>query len=205
MLGKTRKGISTRSSIIAAARRIFRQTGVSSSGLHDVACAADVTRGAVYWYFENKLDLFEAMLGEVPVPLVSIVPGVAVDTASEDPLEVLRQSLLGIFHHLERDRQAREILEIILFRCELVGEFAGVQATLLRGQLAQIAHFERLYEEASATKGLRPGVVPRALAMDTAYFICSLVRAWLADSEWQTGGIPVETIDTHIALRRAVG
>ena len=48
----------TRNSILSAAERVFFEKGVSTASLDDVAKAAGVTRGAIYWHFSNKTDLF---------------------------------------------------------------------------------------------------------------------------------------------------
>ena len=59
----------TRQSILDAAERLFHDQGVSRTSLADIASAAGVTRGAIYWHFENKVDLFQAMLERLHLPL----------------------------------------------------------------------------------------------------------------------------------------
>ncbi|KSB87046.1 hypothetical protein LFZ31_05135 [Salmonella enterica subsp. enterica serovar Newport str. S09097] len=39
------------------ALRLFSQQGVSATSLAEIANAAGVTRGAIYWHFKNKSDL----------------------------------------------------------------------------------------------------------------------------------------------------
>ncbi|WP_247752446.1 TetR family transcriptional regulator, partial [Citrobacter freundii] len=48
----------TRQHILDVALRMFSQQGVSSTSLAEIAKAAGVTRGAIYWHFKNKSDLF---------------------------------------------------------------------------------------------------------------------------------------------------
>ena len=47
----------TRNSILDAAERVFFEKGVSRTSLADIAQAAGVTRGAIYWHFAHKSDL----------------------------------------------------------------------------------------------------------------------------------------------------
>ena len=54
----------TRRRIIAAARRTFLRRGITGTTLEHVARAAGVTRGAIYWHFDNKKALFDAMRAE---------------------------------------------------------------------------------------------------------------------------------------------
>src|SRR3546814_1649852 len=51
------EALETRESILDAAERIFFERGVSRTTLDQIARAASVTRGAVYWHFQNKSDL----------------------------------------------------------------------------------------------------------------------------------------------------
>jgi AcrR family transcriptional regulator len=51
----------TRKDIIEAARRTFHQYGVSRSTCERIAKAAGVTRGAVYWHFRDKAEIFFAL------------------------------------------------------------------------------------------------------------------------------------------------
>ena len=61
----------TRERILDMAEREFHRHGVSRTSLEQVARAAGVTRGAVYWHFRNKADLFNAMMNRVTLPLES--------------------------------------------------------------------------------------------------------------------------------------
>ena len=56
----------TRDRILDAAELEFQRHGVSRTSLQAIARAAGVTRGAIYWHFKNKPDLFKAMLKRLP-------------------------------------------------------------------------------------------------------------------------------------------
>ena len=68
--------IATRSSLIDAAEQVFCEKGVSRASLSDIAQAAGATRGAIYWHFKDKLDLFGAMMDRVTLPLEQGLKGV---------------------------------------------------------------------------------------------------------------------------------
>ena len=51
----------TRNRILDAAERVFVERGVGRSSLNEIATAAGVTRGAIYWHFQDKADVFNAM------------------------------------------------------------------------------------------------------------------------------------------------
>ena len=51
----------TRNAVLTAASQVFLERGVARATLEEVAQAAGVTRGAVYWHFRDKVDLFLAI------------------------------------------------------------------------------------------------------------------------------------------------
>lgn len=52
----------TRTRIMEAAAKTFAQQGYANASLEKVAAAAGLTKGAVYWHFSSKQDLFLAIL-----------------------------------------------------------------------------------------------------------------------------------------------
>ena len=56
----------TRDLLLDAAERVFQRRGVSRTSLQEIAQEAGLTRGAIYWHFENKADVFDAMLQREP-------------------------------------------------------------------------------------------------------------------------------------------
>lgn len=59
----------TREQILDAAEAVFLDRGVARASLEEIAQAAGVTRGAVYWHFRNKADVFDAMYCRVHLPM----------------------------------------------------------------------------------------------------------------------------------------
>ena len=61
--------LATREALLDAAERMFEQRGVSRTSLNDIAVAAGTSRGAIYWHFQDKADLFNAMMERVTLPM----------------------------------------------------------------------------------------------------------------------------------------
>ena len=59
---ETRPGGGKRQRLVAAARDLVHQQGVEKTTLADIAAAADVPVGNVYYYFKTKDDLVEAAI-----------------------------------------------------------------------------------------------------------------------------------------------
>jgi AcrR family transcriptional regulator len=91
--------------LIAAALDLFVERGFASTRLEDVAKRAGVSKGTLYLYFENKEDLFKAVVRENIVHVI----GEAEDNlaASDEPsAELLRAILMAWWEHIGATRLA---------------------------------------------------------------------------------------------------
>ncbi|HHW75569.1 MAG TPA: TetR family transcriptional regulator [Xanthomonadaceae bacterium] len=193
----------TRQQIIHAARQVFHDCGVSRTSLEKIAKAAGVTRGAVYWHFANKADLFFAMREQVSVPLITRLDDLLLAEGLANPLDGIEQALNEFFRTLEERPEVRQIFEIMASRCEYVDEFAAVQTEVNKPALDFLGKVEIAYRRAREGGILRPGLEPQTVALDTWAFACGLFHHLLAgcpDEAWRRR-IP-EMIAAHIALRR---
>jgi AcrR family transcriptional regulator len=87
----------TRSRILGAARQVFAEQGYLGATLDEVAAAAGLTKGAIYWHFASKSDLFLALLEAYCQEQVALLPK-AFERASsaEDPVARLSALLLEL-------------------------------------------------------------------------------------------------------------
>lgn len=53
---------STRERLLSAAARVFAERGYAGATLDEVSRAAALTKGAVYWHFQSKMELFLALM-----------------------------------------------------------------------------------------------------------------------------------------------
>ena len=125
MARRTREeALATREQLLDAAERVFRKRGVGHTTLAEVADAAGVTRGAVYWHFRSKADLFEAMVARAEMPHETSMQ--RMENAA-DPMAALRQGAMDSLTHLVTDARARAVYEIVFLRCEYTEELATVR------------------------------------------------------------------------------
>lgn len=204
MVRKTKEEAeNTRKELIEAARRVFHQCGVSRSTLEKIAKEAGVTRGAVYWHFKDKAELFFAMREDVFFPMVERTDSFLLSENFENPLDAIEASLKEFFRVLDDCSVVREVFEIMISRCEYVDEFASVQDEVGRPAYEFLEKIERVYRKAADKGMLRQGLDPLATARDTWAFTSGLLHLMLgcqkgSDIDKQ---IPA-MITTHMALRR---
>ena len=139
------EALETRNRILDAAEDVFHANGVSRTSLADVAEAASVSRGAIYWHFRNKSDLFDAMCERVRLPMEDMAAA-GKDVREADPLAQLRRTCLFVLGELMHNPHTRKVLGIVFHKCEFV-EAAGLiverqQDVFLRGR-ADLEHILR--------------------------------------------------------------
>jgi TetR/AcrR family transcriptional regulator, acrAB operon repressor len=116
----------TRNKVLDAAERVFYEKGVSRTTLADIAHAAGVTRGAIYWHFTNKSDLFNAMFDRSLLPLDELIE-TTLDGKEADPLAKLRELFIYCMRNITSDEQRRRIFDILFMKCEFVEEMGPVR------------------------------------------------------------------------------
>lgn len=113
----------TRHQILDAAEQVFRGKGVCHATLADIAAAAGVTRGAIYWHFASKAGLLRAVNDRAHLPLEAIHRAIA-DARLDDPLAALRAGTSTVIGQITEDERLQGVFEVLLFKCEYVDEMA---------------------------------------------------------------------------------
>lgn len=184
----------TRCAILAAAEELFLQKGVAHTSLEQIARYAGVTRGAVYWHFQNKADLFHAMLNQVRLPPEQLAQRLITDNDA-DPLLPLREICVESVRSLAQD-QKRRIFTILLHRCEMTEELRPAQERH-HALIAQfIALCERQFEQAARRGLLQASVQPRPAAQALHALVVGLFTDSTRDpNSFDRAGDPAVLID----------
>ena len=119
------EALQTRAQILDAAEQVFHRKGVLSASLKDIASEAGVTRGAIYWHFKNKHDVFMAMVDRSRLPFDSLAER-AEDASEPDPLGRLREFMVFLLQQAVCDPGQRRLFEIMFQKCEFSGENADL-------------------------------------------------------------------------------
>ncbi len=77
----------TKDRIHKAAEEEFLEKGFQNASLRNIAKLAGVTTGSFYWHYKNKEDLFDSIVGEHYLHLLSMHDAVASDFAKLNPSE----------------------------------------------------------------------------------------------------------------------
>ncbi len=166
----------TRESILDAAEHVFYDQGVAKTSLEQIACAAGVTRGAIYWHFRNKQDLFEAMLSRVSVPLTARLDALQ---GRHSGLADLRQVCIYSLRQLASSGHHFRVFAILFLRTESDSGLQA-QAHLARHSVAQLTRF---FEQSALAGRLHPGLTPDLAANAVHSYFVGLYYEWLRDPQ----------------------
>ncbi len=189
----------TRNAILDAAELVFQEHGVSRTSLAEIAAAAGVTRGAIYWHFANKADLFDAMVDRVFGQLEAKLAELQ-EPPDENPVDLLRKLA---FHFLERvvnDPSYFRMLEISWHKCEYVGEMAAIRDSHLECGNRYLSLSEDAFRRARELGFLPAAIDPRFAAVGLMSVIDGLVLNWTLDKTlFPLASYGPSLIDTYLA------
>ncbi|AUT58574.1 TetR family transcriptional regulator BpeR [Paraburkholderia terrae] len=163
----------TRTRILDAAEQVFSEKGVSRTSLADIAQTAGVTRGAIYWHFANKGELFTEMFDRVLLPLDEL-KAASVDPNEADPLGRLVDICTVCLRDTANDPHRRRVFDILFHKCEFVEEMGPVMAryqNTMRESLTSI--------QAGMRNAISKGQLPADMNVPVA---ASMVHAFISGS-----------------------
>ncbi|MFL6580260.1 MAG: TetR family transcriptional regulator [Burkholderiales bacterium] len=170
----------TRNRILDTAEKVFVKKGVSNTSLAQLAQAAGLSRGAIYWHFRNKADLFDAMMKRVVLPMEEMAAR-AGDDKLDDPLEHVRSCAINVLHHLTTDAQCQRVFEICCHKVEYVDEMAQVRRRHIQARNNCLNHMERGLRNAASKGLLASSVDPRSAAVGLHALVDGLIVNWVLD------------------------
>lgn len=202
MVRKTKEdALVTRNSILDAAAALFAERGVSATTLQHIATAAGVTRGAIYWHFEDKGAMFNAMMERVVTPLEAGMQSLD-RPDSADPLGDLYEHAMRVFRLMVDDPIARRTFEIASLKMEYTDEMTVVRERRMQNQAEWNLRTENRVRLGIQKGQVKPDVKPHVVALGLWVLVEGLIRNWLIGPQFDLMQLGGEIIRAHLdALR----
>jgi TetR/AcrR family acrAB operon transcriptional repressor len=171
----------TRQDILNAALELFHERGYSRTTLDQIARKAGVTRGAIYWHFKDKVDLFVGLKDEIEGSA-----GIRLEDLLQMPVVSLvdiQDGLLRYFRQMEADQRFRRYFETVFFRTEFTDDLLA-----LREQYQNKLHLRQQKDENDLRRLQNIGLVRADVdcvqaALALRALMIGLLHTWLMDSE----------------------
>jgi TetR/AcrR family acrAB operon transcriptional repressor len=193
----------TREALLDAALHVFRERGVARTTLAEIAAAAGLTRGAVYWHFRDKAELFKAMCERVQLPMEGMLAS-AGRARHADPIGVLRQLTVDALRQLAIDPRTQAVFDVVFHKCEFAAEISAVDERRLSADNACLRNVERLLKQAVARGQLADDTDTRLAAESMNAFVVGVMHQWVQRPEaYDLARAAPQMIDLFIAGLRA--
>jgi AcrR family transcriptional regulator len=156
------KAAATRAAVLDAAAKLFRERGYAAPSLREIALAAGIQAGSLYYHFDSKEDIVAEVLR---VGVETVFDGVSTATARARALGVKGTGLLevGVRAHLE------SLLTLGDYTSANVRILGHVPPGVRRKHLELRDRYEALWRnllvEAKAIGAIAPDVDPRTFRL----------------------------------------
>lgn len=189
----------TRDHLLDTAEHVFLRHGVSRTSLNDIAQAAGVTRGAIYWHFTDKADLFNAMMERVTLPMEQSVER-ASDPSLDDPLAEVRRSIVDALRRTATEAQVQRVFEIATHKVEYIDELSGVRERHLAVRNTCLSQVQRCLVRARQQGRVTRRMSARSMAIGLHALIDGLIQNWMLDPRaFDLVQVGKQVLDTYLA------
>ncbi len=182
MARKTKaEALKTRQMLIESAIEQFALNGVANTTLTDIADAAGVTRGAVYWHFTSKIDIFNA-IWEQQAPLRDIIYQQTKEDVHTNPLIHLRNQFVTALQYIAADTRLRALMQILYHRCEFIDDMMPEE------EIRQKIGFSYENVRQVLTESIEAGILPADININIVLimlhgFFSGVIKNWLMAPE----------------------
>lgn len=145
---------------MAAARTVFERDGYLNARLTDITAEASCSTGSFYTYFDNKEEIFAAVLEEAQEEMLH--PHVREVTGDEDPVAVIEASNRAYLEAYERNAKLMRLLDEVATIDDDVRELRRRRGALFAERNAR--SIRDLQARGLADPALDPDLTARALS-----------------------------------------
>lgn len=172
------KAIATRSQVLRAALKVFSSKGYSATTLEDVAKEAELSRGAIYFNFKNKQDLYVTLVHEYFETTIhgALLARVELE---QDPLVALRDYMFSYNHAVVANEEIREFMELIRYKTEVKTLSEEILMVQQKMDLLMQEEITILVRACQKEDRLRQDVAEAVLVMAIHSYLNGIESTWM--------------------------
>jgi len=172
----------TRSAILDAAANIFAEKGPAHASLEEIAKAANVTRGAVYWHFKDKGEIFNSLHERLYQPLAEVILQ-DLSVGHTNPLQQLCDLCIKLLLELPTDAAKRQTMMLFLVHSNYTGDFAKFKDIHLAKKTQSLMLFSKYFEKAKEEGNLPDSADPLFLTLSIQCYMKGIIIEYLNDPQ----------------------
>jgi len=171
------KSALTRQAVLNAALSVFAKRGYAKTTLEEVAHEAGLTRGAIYWHFRDKFDMFCAVLQgcyeRAGVRVTNIL------NSDRTPMEKIRHFMLELFRIITNEEELKVIEEVLVFKFEKMKALKKIYDDHLEKMKIMRGLLKNLIQQGIDAGQFKPNLDVDVTAMALISFVIGMKSAWL--------------------------
>lgn len=172
----------TRNSILQAATDVFLEKGVAGASLENIAEKAGVTRGAIYWHFKNKCDIFEALHEQLHSSFYDMILE-DMENDHPQPLAQLEALCVTLLKDVDTNPIKRKVLTVFNMRCDYSGDMECFLSVQNEKKCKSAELFHRYFEKAIARQQLPADTEPCILTLSLFCYTSGIIQEFLRNPD----------------------
>lgn len=173
------EALKTKEHLMLAALETFYQKGIARTSLNEIAQAAGVTRGALYWHFKNKEDLFDAIFRRICDDMDTQIQQ-DLDAEGHNSWTGFRTSILNFFERLEHNPVNYKFYSVLFLKCEHTPQNEAAIAIVGKYKQQWREKLERILAEGIAEQTLPPDLDTDLAIIYIFSVLDGLIQNWTA-------------------------
>jgi TetR/AcrR family acrAB operon transcriptional repressor len=159
----------TKKQIIAVAVRLFLQKGFSVTTLDEIAQQANVTRGAIYWHFKDKLDIVNELIETEHQNLKGLLQKLFDENIP--PFNKIEKVIVEIINNFFDNKSFQDFIDLTWFKIEYS------QLSKLRSSKAELTGFFMENFNNAVIEAQKTGVIKKEVeASDITVTIINMIN-----------------------------
>lgn len=165
--------------LLDSATILFMRQGVAQTTLNDIALAAGRTRGAVYWHFDNKDAVIQALWERNTEILHETFTDELKHLDPDNPAGHFRRVIKNLLSSVVEQPEIGQVIRIVMHSVEFTEQKTDLQKFL--NTKHQVIHeaMEQALETLQGAGALSSGLPPKLLAQSTLCYLLGLIHAYL--------------------------
>ena len=165
----------TKQRILDNAVELFIQNGFSKTTLDEIALQANVTRGAIYWHFKDKLDILNELIETQHENFSQFVQDLLKKDSSS--FNKIKKIIEEIVRHFFETKSFQNFIELTWFKIEYT-ELSNLKST--KTELTQyfIHNFRHLVKEVQDLGEIKKNIEDNDIAITITNMINGMYRLY---------------------------
>ena len=169
----------TYNELLDAAIILFMRQGIANTSLKDIADLAGKTRGAIYWHFDNKDAVVQALWERNAEIYHQSLTEMTTAIQTDDPVSSFRQVIKSLIQNLLGDEEFGKVVRIVIHSVEFTDEHTPLQKFLTDKKTDFIKALKASIEVLQQRRKLRVNLPSELLAQALFSYIHGLVGNYL--------------------------